>query len=278
MPFALIGGLISGAGSLFGGLAASSGSADISKAASRAADLQGQEYLDIANKMAPFLKLGTTGADVLGSYFGIDQSGAFNPNAPFLQPISATIGAAPNISPSDPALRNAFSASPGYSYALTQANDAAQNSGAARTGAVSGNMLQALQKNAVGLANQDWNKWFDQYTNNAWNNYGQRYQDVADQRNSIINYLTGITGTGQSAAAQTGSFGQQAASNIGSSGIYGALARASGNQGLANSFSNFFSNPYTQQGINSGLSYLFGGNNQYSGGNWGGGGDFAAYP
>jgi hypothetical protein len=46
--------------------------------------------------------------------------------------------------PTDPSLASQFQASPGYQYNLQQQQNAIQNSAAGKTGALSGNMLQAL--------------------------------------------------------------------------------------------------------------------------------------
>jgi hypothetical protein len=234
MPF--FGGLISGAGSLLGGIFGGSSAKDASNAQSaainRAIQLQEMEYKDIAAKMLPFLKMGTTAGTVLGrNYFGINPEGGYDPNAPFLQPISATVGAPPN--PNDPALRDAFRASPGYQYALQQSGNAIQNSAAGRTGAVSGNMLRALQGNATGLANND---WWNNY-NAVLGNYANRYSDIANQRSTIIGGLGSLAGAGQNAAAQLGGFGQSAVNNIG--GLLGTLgsSQAAGILGQSNALS-----------------------------------------
>ncbi len=258
----IIGGIGSAIGGLFGGSAASDAAAAQAKAAQQATQLQGEEFLAIQQALLPFLKLGTTGANVLdNNFFGISPEGGFNPNAPFLQPISSVIGQPPN--PNDPNLRNAFAASPGYQYQLDQMNNATQNSAAARTGAVSGNMLRQLQTNAQGLASGDW-----------WNN-GQQYQDQGDLRNQIINALTNIGGSGQNAAAQLGGFGQSAASSIGNNLNLAGSARAAGILGSSNALSNGFSGAANSLGSlfsggNNPLSFLFGNN---SGQDFGGGSD-----
>jgi hypothetical protein len=272
MPIgAIIGAGSSLLGGLFGSDAASSAASAQAKAANRATDLQGLEFQAIMAQLMPFLKMGTTANQVLGSnYFGVDgQGGTFNPNAPFLQPISSVIGQPPN--PNDPNLRSQFTASPGYQYQLDQMNNATQNSAAARTGAISGNMMKGLQTNAQGLASGDW------WTNfNAVNqNYQQKYQDQGDIRNQIINYLTGLAGSGQNAAAQLGGFGQNAASAIGSNLIGAGNARAAGIVGSSNAMSGGLN------GAASSLSSLFGGGGSggsnpldFLFGNSGGGGGF----
>lgn len=58
---------------------------------------------------------------------------------------------------SDP---NAYQQSPGYQLALDQSQKQLQAGAAARGGLFSGNTAQALQANAIGLANQDYGSWW----------------------------------------------------------------------------------------------------------------------
>jgi hypothetical protein len=239
----IFGGLISGAGSLLGGIFGASGASDAANiqagAARQASQLQFQEFKDIQDKLSTFLKLGTNAANVLSNnYFGIDQSGDFNPNAPLLQPISGTVGAPPN--PNDPALRQAFMASPGYQYNLQQSGNAIQNSAAGRTGAVSGNMMRALQQNASGLASGDWWTNYQQMLNN----YANRYNDVANQRSTIIGGLGTLAGSGQNAAAQLGGFGQSAVNAIGNNLNLAGSAGAAGVLGANNALSSGISGAF----------------------------------
>lgn len=267
-----IGGILGGLGSAIGGIFGASASSDAAKAQSkelnRAIDLQQAEFQQTTQNMLPFLQLGTTGANVLANnYFGVSPTGTFNPNAPFIQPISSVVGAPP--SPTDPSLLNQFQQSPGYQYQLQQMMNAVQNSSAGRNGAISGNMMRSLQSNAGGLANQDY--WT--FYNALLGNYGNRYQDISNQRNMITGTLSNIAGAGQSAAANQGQLGQQAVSNIG--GLLGTLgsAQAAGILGGSNALSSGFSglfNSLTGGGGNGGINYLLGG----GGGSGGGGGYF----
>jgi hypothetical protein len=277
MPIgSILGGLFGAAGSLFGGAQQSSAAKDAAQiqanAQKYAADLQFKEFGDIQNQMRPFLELGTTAANRLGSYYGINANGSVQ-ETPFLDPISQQVGAPP--SPNDPSLAGQFRASPGYGYARDQMIDAVQNSAAGKTGAISGNMMKQLQTNAGGMADQDFWNWY----NALLQNYGQRYSDIGNQRNTITQVLSGIGGSGQNAAANLGGFGQAAATSIGNAAIGGAQAQAAGRIGSANAMSNMFSNPQLGQGISSGLNYLFGNNGSAggSGGFAGGGYDPAAY-
>ena len=282
-----IGSIISGIGGIIGAgetASATRDAANATAAATRyAADLQHQQFEQIQNNMQPFLNLGTTAENVLGTYYGIGADGSFT-STPFNSPISAQIGgppsptdpaltslggsalgsapvAGPAPSPTDPGLRDAFRASPGYDYLIRQMTDATQNSAAGRTGAISGNMLQALQRNAGGIADQDWWNFYNQdvgtwrnnfdaantnWSNNNqnwWNvynaigqNYGLRYQDIANQRNTLTSVLGGIGASGQNAAANLGGFGQAAATSIGNAAIQGANAQGAARIAGANAF------------------------------------------
>jgi hypothetical protein len=133
-----------------------------------------------------------------------------------------------------------FTASPGYQYQLQQGEQAIQNSAASRGGLVSGNALKALQANGIGLANQDWY--------NAQNAYLQQQQ----QR---FNMLQTLSGSGQNAAANLGSFGSQVAGSIGANTIGAGNSAAAGSVAQAQVWSNLFNN----QSFLSGIQSLFGG-------------------
>src|SRR5215831_18097458 len=63
------------------------------------------------------------------------------------------------------AAQSAFKADPGYQFALDQAQQAAMRGAAAGGMTASGNLLDALQKNAVGYANQDYQNWLKNLQN-----------------------------------------------------------------------------------------------------------------
>lgn len=270
MPF---GGILSAIGAVAGGVIGANGAQNAAKiqanAANNATNLQGLEYSDIAAKLQPFLQRGTTADQVLSNnYFGVSPTGTFNPNAPFLQPISSTVGAPP--SPTDPTLVSQFRASPGYQYALDQSGNAIQNSAAGKTGAISGNMLKALQTNATGLADQD----FSNFYTNLVNNYSTRYNDVANNRNQIINVLSALGGQGQNAAAQLGGFGQNAVTSIGNNLNLAGSAQAAGTLGTTNAITNAVNSLANNSSVNSALSFLFNGGSGSGSGGGSAGGDF----
>jgi hypothetical protein len=100
-----------------------------------------------------------------------------------------------------------FQGSPGYQWQLGQGIGAIQNSAAAQ-GGIGGNTLKALQTYGTGLANQD------------WYNY--------------LNQLSGLSGSGENAAANLGGFSGQAAGQTGNALLAGGAANASGTVGATN--------------------------------------------
>jgi len=275
-----IGAILGGGASLLGGLFGANAAGDAAnaqvQAANNATDLQKQEFLINQQNLEPFKDIGTNAASVLGQLFGITWNPSQNGsplNGSFNTPISQLVGGPP--SPTDPNLVNQFRASPGYQYALGQSSNAIQNSAAGKTGAISGNMLKALQTNATGLADQD----FQNFYTNLVNNYGTRYNDAANNRNQIINVLSALGGQGQNAGVQLGGFGQNAVTSIGNNLNLAGSAQAAGTLGQANAFTTAFNGLSNNTGVNNALSFLFNGGNSGGGGanvyaDYGGGGDY----
>jgi len=272
---AIIGAGTLGAG-FFGANAAQSAASTQAKAANQAAGISANEFLSTQQQLQPFKDLGGNAAALLGQLFGL-TTGPGQTSDPrygsLYGSISSQIGAPP--SPTDPSLTNQFRASPGYQYALGQSSNAIQNSAAGRTGAVSGNMLKALQTNATGLADQDYSNFY----NNLVNNYSTRYNDVANNRNQIVSVLSALGGQGENAAAQTGTFGANAASSIGNNLNLAGSAQAAGTLGSANALTTALNSLSGNPSVNSALSFLFnggsgGGGSGYGNGDFGGGGSF----
>jgi hypothetical protein len=205
-----------------------------------------------------------------------------------------------------PLTAQSFQASPGYQWQLGQGINAIQNSAAGKTGAVSGNTLQALQGYGTGLAQQDWynanalnsnnyatqlqsyldrynaqNQGYTQTQGYLGNAYNQNLAGIAGQQANTYNILSGLIGGGQNAGASLGGFGQQFANQAGNFLTQGANAQAAGQVGQANAFTGginslsslLLSNPnaYGGGGGNNVLNYLLGG----SGGGGGGANPYA---
>jgi hypothetical protein len=197
--------------------------------------------------------------------------------------------------PSNPNTIKQFQQSPGYTYNLNQQQQAIQNSAASHTGAISGNMLQALQTNASGLANQDYYNWLGQATNfgldqynassqNYWSsltannkNFWDLYNAYNQGDQNVLNNLFNVAGMGQNAATNSGQTGVQLAGNVGNAligqgsdlaagkigsatALSGGIGGAAGGivnalQSLLNNGGSNFNN--SNSGFNS-LAYLFG--------------------
>jgi hypothetical protein len=152
------------------------------------------------------------------------------------------------------AAQQAFTAAPGYQYALDQATGSVQRSAAARGGLAGGNATSDILNTATGLANQG----YQQYINNLQNGTGLYTtglaglsQGLSAQANASQNYGTALANLGttegnQLANVSTG-LGNQLASN--SQSLGNALA---GNDALqANAFigqGNALSSLYTGLG------------------------------
>ena len=189
MPIGL--GAILGAGSsLAGGILSSSAATQAAQiqaqAAAHAADLQFQEFGQIQQNLQPYMQTGQAGLNALQGLYGLNSGGQFDPNAPFLQPITNQIGPPPTLA-QVPGFNNApeynlpaynWQQSPGYAAALQGGTDALQNAGATRGGALSGNTLKALSQYGTGAANQDYQQG---YANNAAA-YGNQFQDRKSTR------------------------------------------------------------------------------------------------
>ncbi len=250
----ILGGIIGAAGSL----SAAGTAADASK---HAADIQLQEFQQIQSSLYPYVAAGNESLQALGRGLGTG-GGNFDLNYPLLRNPLTDLGQAPQYNmPAFDASK--FHQSPGYGWAVSQGQNAIQNSAAGKTGAVSGNMLKALDQYTVGAADQDyWNaynayaqdygKQYGSLSNNYWNtaNFDQTQQ--ANQFNRLYNTAQ----SGAQAASSTGQFGTAAAQGIGQSLVGAGNAQAGGILGATNAVNAGLTNLGTQA--------LFGGLGQNS--------------
>jgi hypothetical protein len=274
MPF--IGGLIAGAGSLFGGLLGSNAATSAAKtqAQSNQQAIQAQlgEFQQQRGDEAPFIQTGGNAISSLAGLLGLANvpgvaTGSLNQNPAQLM----GLGPEPTLSipdPSNPATIAQFQQSPGYQYELGQQQNALQNSAAGKTGAISGNMLKALQQNAQGLASQDYGSWLTNATNFGTQNYAAGRQNYFDQYSigqnqqaNLFQRLLSLAGLGQGAAAGQGTTGTQLAGNVGGAQIGAGNALAAGQVGSANALTGGVNNLLTSLlapnvGNNSGQSSL----------------------
>lgn len=128
-----------------------------------------------------------------------------------------------------------FNADPGYQFRMDQGSRALQASAAARGGLLSGGTLKAL------------NRYGQDYASNEYSNAYNRYNNDQTTR---FNRLSSIAGVGQTANAQTGAAGANAANQISSAQLGAGNAQAANYIGQANAINNTASslgNFYLQQ-------------------------------
>jgi hypothetical protein len=204
----LVGSIISGVGSLAGGLiganASKSAASTQSDAAKYSADLQNQQWQKTQQNLQPYMDLGSS----------------------YINPLKAAL--------SNPMLTQTFTAptaaeaqsTPGYQFTLDQGLKSVQNSAAARGLGTSGAALKGAANYSTGLADSTYNDVF----NRALQTFNTNYSSASNN----VNRLQGVVGTGQNAASGAGALGAQAAANIGNTVTSGANASAAGTVGGAN--------------------------------------------
>ena len=197
---AILGGsLING---LFGSDAASN-AADKSAQASAASIAEQRRQFDInqANQ-APYLAAGTGAVNRLGA--GVMAGGEFGAATPFN-------------------FQYDQNSDPGTAFRMSEGLKALDRSAASRGGLLSGAALKGIQNYSQGLASQEYQ--------NAFNRYTTGFNADTGQQTALFNRLSGVAGTGQTAASQVGATGATTASNIGNT--YMTDAANQGNAGMA---------------------------------------------
>ena len=161
-------------------------------------------YQDTAHNLDPFLQQGKIAVNNLASYLG--QGGAttaptFDPNAPGVKPFSLAD----------------FQASPAYNFNLQQGQQAIDKASNARGNMYAPQTLQDISKFSQGLASNEFS--------NAYNMYNQN-------QSNVVNRLSGLANSGQSAAVQQGGFGANAGANWGNAQMQVGNANAAGTVGM----------------------------------------------
>jgi hypothetical protein len=118
--------------------------------------------------------------------------------------------------------QSTLEATPGYQFNLSQGLKSVQSANAAKGLGISGAALKGAADYATGLADSTYQNQF----NNAQTN-----------RQTTYNMLTGLTGQGENAAAQTGTLGTANTVAANNALIGGANATAGGIVGSANNLS-----------------------------------------
>jgi hypothetical protein len=226
--------------SLISGNAAQSAASTQANAANNAANLQQQQFNTTQQHLVPYLTTGTNANNILADLLGIPNNvgGSAVPGAgQLLQNPLSQLGPIPQYNM--PAY--AYQQSPGYAVALQGGTSALQNAGATTTGALSGNILQALQGFGTQQANQDYQQNYQNYATNYGNqfnannaNFWNQYNALNQGNTNTFNWLSQLAGTGQNAGANLGTIGTTAAANTGNALIGAGNAQAAGTVGAAN--------------------------------------------
>lgn len=135
-----------------------------------------------------------------------------------------------------------FREDPGYKYSVDQAVQGVDRSAAARGLLTSGATIKAIQDRAGHLADQGYSNYF--------------------------NRLAGVSGTGQTATANTGALGANAANSEANTMLAAGNARASGYGGVASSINSGLNNYFAYKGLpggSGGAGYTGNGNGEFYG-------------
>ena len=194
MPAAILG------SSLYGANAAQQAGSAQAAAASRAADLQYQQFRDTAALQEPFRQVGIRALPQLEAQRNM-MPGAFTGKVDLTQ-------------------------DPGYAFRLSEGQKALDRSAAARGGLISGGALKAAQRFGQDLGSQEYQ--------NAYNRALTGYNADVARESTGYNRLAALAGYGQTATGQIGAAGQNMASNVGNLMTSGAAANAAGSVGSAN--------------------------------------------
>lgn len=199
MPWAIVGGVIGAGGSLLAG-------SEQASSANKAAQLQWQEFQQTEQNEQPYLNAGSDALSALEHGLGIGTDDGSKGYGSLMKQFTA----------------KDYHQSPGYQFQLNQGNQQLLNTASATGGVNSGNTLKALTQYGQGLANQDYQQ--------AYNNFTQRQQQE-------FGMLDTVAGSGQNAAANLGALGNQAAATAGQDIIGAGNANAAGLVGGLNSIS-----------------------------------------
>lgn len=241
----LTGGILSGVGSIFGGLFGSNASEEYIKQLQKAQQfLQDQEKQGLQNYQ-PFLNTGQAASNTLGQLMSTPGEGLLKGwDKTFTAPTAAEAAA-----------------TPGYKFQLQQGLDAMQNSAAGKGNLLSGRALADLNNYAQGVASTNYQNVF----NNAFTQYQSAYNTFLNNQNNAYNRLMGTAGMGLNAAGGMGNlmtnFGGDIASLMGQQGAAQAQGTMAMGQGISGALSNI-GGMFTMKGLmggggGDGMSNLF---------------------
>jgi len=228
MPAAILGSSLLGAG------AARSAGSTQADAATRAAELQLQQFREQALLQEPFRQAGVRALPQLEAQRNM-MPGAFTGQVNLGQ-------------------------DPGYAFRLSEGQKALDRSAAARGGLISGGAMKAAQRFGQEMGSQEYQ--------NAYNRALTGYNADVAREATGYNRLAALAGIGQTATGQIGTAGQNMASNVGNLMTSGAAANAAGQVGGMNALTGGLS---TYLNYNQGNSLV---NALNARGGGGGGGNF----
>ena len=185
-------------------------------ASNRAADLAQQNFQATRADLLPYREAGTRQLGVLEGRLPELSTGY---TAPAPAPFSFT--------PDQATLESM----PGYKFTREQGLQGVQNAASARGLGVSGAALKSAAQYSTGLADSTWKDLFNSRLseyNAKLSGYNTDFNVDQANKTNAFNKLLGLVGAGQSSAAQTGAFGQQATQNAGNFLTAGANAQAQG--------------------------------------------------
>jgi hypothetical protein len=269
LPDALVGGAISGIGSLAGGLfgsnAASSAAKAQTQAAQQATALQAQIFGTTQNNLGDFIAAGREAGNINSNFGRVPFSGYPNPLTP-----------PPSFDPGNwlgPNAQQTLAATPGYQFTLQQGLRNVQNAAAAQGRGISGNALAGAAKYATGLADATYNQ---QYQNALQGSQLGFNQTLAGQQQAYNQGLTNLLTPydyelklmtlGANAAAGQGQIGASTGSTAGNFLTQGGNAQAAGIIGGTNALTSGFGGAANSIGNAFTLNQLLGGGSLFGGG------------
>lgn len=223
------------AGAIIGGKAAKKAANTQAASADRATELQREMYEKNIELQAPFREAGLSAQNRLLDYMGL------------------TPGAGGKYA-KDFSMQD-FQQDPGYAFRIAEGMKALDRTAASRGGLLSGATLRGATRYGQDMASQEYTNAFNRYQTNRANQ---------------LNPLQSLMGSGQTAAGQVASAGQNYANQAGQNYMNAGNARASGYVGSANAWSNAIGNAYNQYSQNQMMNRMFPqdstGDGQYSAG------------
>jgi hypothetical protein len=213
--------IVSGLGSLFGGILGSNASKKAAQEQIQAdqkgiGTIQGSETSALG-QLSPYTSAGSKATGTLSDMLSTPGQGLLTP---WTQQFTAPTA-------------DQAAATPGYQFQLKAGEDALQNSAAARGGLLSGRTLADMNTYAQGLAGTNYQNTF----NNALTQYQSAYNTFQNNQANTYSRLFGVSGQGLNAANSAAGINMGAGQDIASLQAAQGRAAAGGTLGSANAWS-----------------------------------------